>query len=136
MDDSLRPIDFADFTGRKPRAPKRKTTVEQPPSSTDDPAKLAATLVIDSTKLSTKSVEELAELAIRRMANVALLAGDEFAPRSLKEASDTAKTWAAIASLERARLAGRGGVLQDDDPVAAMAKRALRELAPFKKQQA
>ena len=134
-DDEIKPISFDDFKDRKPRAPKRRSVIPPVESASDNPATLAAALVADSTSLTTKTVEDIAELAIRRMANVVLLGGEEFLPKSLNEASNSAKVWASIASLERARLAGRGGVMDDEDPVARMAKRALAELRPLQKRQ-
>jgi hypothetical protein len=122
MDEPLKP-DFGAVIG-KPRAPKRK--VAPAPAEADD-AQLAAAAVIDSTRLEGKTEEELAELAIRRMANVVLLGGDEFMPKSLAEATSAAKSWAQIASLAKARANGRGmsSADADDDATSHVAKRLL-----------
>lgn len=131
MDDDMKPVDFSEFKDRKPRAPKRKSTIPSVEIDSDDPAMIAAAAVIDSTRLDNKSPEELAELVYRRMANVALLAG--FVPKTLKEATEVAKAWASIASLERARKQGQGSVPQEDDEITRVARRALGQVRELQK---
>lgn len=117
MSDDPQPIDFSEFAGRK-GPPKTRTKGGKQAEDEDvrESAREAAKLVADDKKLDGKTIEELSELAIRRMANVVLRAGDEFLPTTLKEASDTAKTWASVASMEAARKAGKGSGHAEDDP--------------------
>jgi hypothetical protein len=133
MTDDMTPINFDDFKERKPKAPRRKNVVPPVETSSDDPGVLAAALVADSTALEGKTPEEIAVLMIRRMANVVLLGGDAFLPKNLNEATNSAKAWASIASLERARKQGQGSVVEDTDEVSRMAARALGQLRPFQK---
>lgn len=132
MSDDPKLINFDDL--RKPRAPKRRSAVPAVETDSDNPAVIAAALVADSTALDKKSVEDIAELAMRRFANVVLLGGEEFLPKTLAEATNSAKAWASIASLERARAAGKGSTLEDDDPVARMAQRTINEFRRHQKQ--
>ena len=119
MSDDMQPINFSEFQGRAPRAAKRKTKGDPERDLSDiAQARDDAAAVADSRKLEAKSIEELAELAIRRAANVVLLGGDEFLPTSLKEASDVAKIWASVASMEASRRNGKGSTLAEDDPIA------------------
>ena len=113
----------------KPKAPKRKV------APVADDAQLAAAAVIDSTRLEGKTEEELAELAIRRFANVVLLGGDEFLPKNLMEASNAAKTWSQIASLAKARANGRGMTAADadDDSTSRAAKHLLAQVTQIRK---
>ena len=134
-DDDMNPVDFSEFTDRKPRAPKRRSQVPPTDVTSDDPAVIAAAIAVDSTRLDGKTLEDIAELAMRRMANVILLGGEAFLPKTLKEASDVAKVWASVASLERARLGGKGAELSDSDPVARQARAALLQLRPLQKRQ-
>lgn len=131
----MQPVDFSSFTSRKPRAPKRKTAPSVDVTTTDSPAQLAASMVADSESLNNKSIEDIAELGVRRMANIVLLGGVEFLPKGLTEATTAAKMWATIASSERARLAGRGIALEDEDSVTRMAKKALGQVRQLRKDQ-
>lgn len=133
MDDDMKPVDFSEFKGRKPRAPKRTSIVPPVETDTDDPGVRAAALVADSTRLNGKSPEEIAELMLRRMANVVLLGGEAFLPKNLNEATNSAKAWASIASLERARKQGQGSVPQEGDEVTRMARRALDQARQLQK---
>lgn len=135
MTDDMTPISFDEFANRKPRAPKRKTTAPPIATTTDNPAQLAAAVVADSESLNNKSIEEIAEIGVRRMANVVLLGGAEFLPKSLTEATTAAKMWATIASSERARLASKGIPLDDDDPAQKMVKKALAQVREIRKDQ-
>ena len=130
----MKPLDFSEFQQGKPRAPKRKSAVPPVDSSSDDPGVLAAALVANSTTLDDKTPEDIAVLMVRRMANVVLLGGDAFLPKTLKEATDSAKGWASIASLERARKQGQGAIPDEGDELSRMAQRALGQLRPFQKQ--
>lgn len=132
--DDMTPISFDEFANRKPRAPKRKSAASEIQiTTTDNPAQLAASMVADSESLNGKSIEEIAEIGVRRMANVVLLGGAEFLPKSLNEATTAAKMWATIASSERARLAGKGIALDDDEPSQRMAKKALAQVRQLRK---
>lgn len=133
MDDDMKPVDFSEFKDRKPRAPKRKSIVPAVETDTDDPGVRAAALVADSTRLDGKSPEEIAELMLRRMANVVLLGGEAFLPKNLNEATNSAKAWASIASLERARKQGQGSVPQEDDEITRVARRALGQVRELQK---
>lgn len=132
MDDDPKLINFDEF--RKPRAPKRKSVVPAVETDSDDPGVRAAALVADSTTLDGKSVEDIAELAMRRFANVVMLGGEAFLPKNLNEATNAAKVWATIASLERARATNKGVKLEDDDPVIRAAQRTYDELRGRQKQ--
>ena len=137
MSDEMQPIDFAEFQNRKPSARKRKSQGDpEHEVSVEAMAREDASAVADSKKLDSKSIEEIAELAIRRAANVYLLGGDAFLPVTIKEATDAAKAWASVASMEASRKAGKGSALAEDDPVAQVALRAelarLREIGSKK----
>lgn len=116
MSDDPQRINLDEFRDRKGPA-KRKTRGGDPvDEDVRETAREAAKLVADDKKLDGKTIEELSELAIRRMANVVLRGGEDFLPTTLKEASDSAKTWASVASMEAARKAGKGSGQSEDDP--------------------
>ena len=88
-----------------------------------------ADLAAASKALDDKPIEDMADLAVRKMAKVVLLGGQAFLPTSLKEATDAAAGWAQIAYKEAAR---RKALEKADDeleesPVAAAAA-ALRQI--------
>lgn len=88
----------------------------------------AAQSIADSRQLEDYTIEQLADMEIRRMAKVVLLGGPAFAPVSLKEATDVAHTWSQVAKNESIR---KGKTKEDtpeqDSPVEAAA-RQLRVL--------
>lgn len=132
MDDTLRPLDMSEY--RKPKAPKRRSVIPPVETDSDDPGVRAAAIVASSTTLDAKSVEDIAEMAIRRFANVVLLGGEAFLPKNLAEATKSARDWASIASLERARALGKGMRVEDDDPVARVAQRTIDQFRQRSKQ--
>lgn len=131
MSDDPRPLDFSEFAGRTPNARKRKTQGD-PEHTISDEAMIREDVaaVVDSKKFKAASVEEIAEIAIRRMANAVILGGDGMLPTSLKEASDAAKIWASVQSMAAAVKNGKGSVHNEDDP---SVKAVLSELEAFKK---
>lgn len=116
MSDDPQRINLDEFRDRKPSTNKRKVQADPDVEFTVGDAREAAKKVADSKALESKSIEEISELVIRRMANVVLRAGDEFLPVSLKEASDNAKVWASVASMEAARRAGKHSGQSEEDP--------------------
>lgn len=126
------PIDFSEFANRKPRTPKRKTGGD-PERDLSDVAAIREDVaaVIDSKKLDKKTIEEIAELMIRRNANAIVYGGDAMLPLSSKEASDQAKIWASVASMEAARKNGKGSGHSEEDPTI---KAVLSDLERFNRE--
>ena len=91
------PIDFSEWqakgTGRKRKSTTPPAEPEADLSELRDAAK--------ETRLDRKTVEEIAELALRRTANVYLLGGDAMLPKNPTEAANVAKAWASIRATEK-----------------------------------
>lgn len=132
MDDDPKVIDFADFAPGKtpPRAAKRRVRPNEERNYTDE-AQSAADDVAELDEFADQSIEQISALAIRTMANIVLKGGKKFRPSNLLEATNAAKGWAAIASMERAGRAGKQSSLNEDDPAV---KEARDELARFRDQ--
>lgn len=93
-------------------------------------ASAAALDAVESDQLKNKTNEELADMQVRRMARVVLLGGQAFMPLSLKEATDSAHTWAQVAKAE----AIRKGKLKEDAPEDdTPAKQAAKQLATLQR---
>ena len=88
----------------------------------------AAEIAAHNTSLDKKSVEELAELAVRRMAKVVLLGGEAFAPTTLREASEAANAWANIAYKEAQKRKATPDTADSDATPAEEAAKAMRVL--------
>lgn len=86
-----------------------------------------ATIAMNMETWDSKTTEELAEQAVRRMAKVVLFGGDAFAPTTLREASEAANQWANIAYKEAVKKRGIQPESEEDTPAAAAAK-AVRQL--------
>jgi hypothetical protein len=78
--------------------------------------------------LDLKSNEELADMAVRRMAKIVLLGGEAFAPVTLREASEAANSWANIAYKEAQKRKGTADTASDDESPAEQAAKALRQI--------
>lgn len=128
MPDEPGRIDLSEFRDRKPAVRKKKVTPDHDAHPGDIAREAASRVADDPGQLAGKTIEELSEMAIRRMAHVVLRGGDDFLPTTLKEASDSAKTWASVASMEAARRAGKGPGQAEDDPVVKAALAQLLEL--------
>ena len=81
-----------------------------------------------SKALSHMSIEDLAEKAVRRMANIVLLGGEAFAPASLREASEAATAWANIAFKEAQKRKAMNTPDEDELTPAEAAAKAMRQL--------
>lgn len=129
--DDMTPIDLSTWQPAAPKASKRRSAPPPPEGETTNLEKLRT--AAESEKLKGKSVEELAEMAVRKAANIYLLGGDAMLSTTATEASNVAKTWASVAALDKAR---RGGGLTEVDDAAKIAReglRVLRERAKEKK---
>lgn len=134
MGDDPKVIDFSEFAPGKPapRASKRRTRPgEGDPFYRTDEAQSAADEVAELDEFHDQTIEQISALAIRTMANIVLKGGKKFRPANLLEATNAAKGWAAIASMERAGRAGKQSSLNEDDPAV---KEARDELAKFRDQ--
>lgn len=87
-----------------------------------------AEIAAASQVLKDKSIEDLADMAVRKMAKVTLLGGEAFAPASLREACDAASAWANIAYKEAAKRRALNVADDDDDTPAEAAAKAMRQL--------
>lgn len=63
----------------------------------------AAAAAADSDVLASKSIEEMADMVIRRNARIVLFGGEPFMPVSVKEATEVAQAWSSIAKNETIR---------------------------------
>jgi hypothetical protein len=109
MDEEMVPIDFAAWQPGTKTTRKRKSAA--PPAEPEVEVRPEIRTAADSTKLDGHSIEQIAELAVRRSANVYLLGGDSMLPKTASEASNIAKVWASVAALEKAR---KNGQLPDE----------------------
>ena len=91
-------------------------------SSAADQAMEAA----DNSALDKKSIEELADLNVRRMANVMLLGGMDFMPASPREVSDIATAWASIAYKEAQKRKGAPSENEEETPVEATVRNLVK----------
>lgn len=117
MSDDPQIVDFSDWQPSTKTTRKRRSAGADPERDLSDVAAARADVaaVIDSKRLDKKSLEEIAEQQIRRMANAITYGGDVMLPATLKEASDVAKIWASVASMEAARKNGKGSNLNEED---------------------
>jgi hypothetical protein len=116
------PIDLSQWSPGPATTRKRKTTNR--PAEPDDQLDKVRDAA-NSKTLAKKSVDEIAEMAVRRAANVFLLGGDSMLPTTATEASNVAKTWAAVRALEKNL---KSGTLTDVEEAVAAAKDNLRQL--------
>jgi NTP pyrophosphatase (non-canonical NTP hydrolase) len=58
---------------------------------------------VDSELTADKTNEELADIIVQRMAKITLMGGDLFLPTSLKEVTETAQRWSAVAKQQADR---------------------------------
>lgn len=63
----------------------------------------AVNAALESDLTAGKSNEELADIIVQRNAKITLMGGDLFLPTSLREVTETAKAWSAIAKQEADR---------------------------------
>lgn len=123
-EDDPQPIDLSTWQSATPATRKRKSQAPPPPEGeTAGIEKLRTAAASES--LKGKSIEELAELAVRKAANIYLLGGDAMLSTTATEASNVAKTWASVAALDKAR---RGGGLTEVDDAVKIAKEGLATL--------
>lgn len=97
-------------------------------------AAAAAEVAALSQALDKKSNEELADLVVRRMAKIALLGGEAFAPTTLREASEAANSWANIAYKEAQKRRATPDTSDEDESPAEQAAKALRQIKSNLKQ--
>lgn len=90
------------------------------------PATEAAMAAAESDVLASKSIEEMADMVIRRNARIVLFGGEPFMPVSVKEATEVAQAWSSIAKNETIRKGKtKDDAVEDDSP----AKEAAAYLA-------
>lgn len=88
----------------------------------------AAGIASESKALDKKSNEELADMAVKRMAKIVLLGGEAFNPTTLREASEAANAWANIAYKEAQKRKGTADTADEGDSPAEEAAKALRQI--------